>query len=241
MSSTAPSPRKHILVIDDEEQIRRLLRISLKSQGYDITEAGTAGQGAACLAECEPDLVVLDLGLPDADGKQLLADLRTRSDVPVIVLSVRDSETEKVLSLDTGANDYVTKPFGIQELLARVRNLLRSSRQPAPASIFDDGHLRVDTELRLISIDGNPIHLPPKEYAVLRTLVGQAGRVVTQSQLLRDVWGPTHLDDTHYLRILIGKLRLRLGDDASAPRYIRTEPGIGYRFVGNTPDEVRPD
>jgi two-component system KDP operon response regulator KdpE len=236
VSTSEPAAGQHILIVDDEVQIRRLLRISLKSQGYEVTEAATAKQGAACAADCEPDLVVLDLGLPDADGKQLLAELRERSSVPVIVLSVRDSETEKVLTLDGGANDYVTKPFGIQEFLARVRNLLRTAHQPASEIPFDDGHLRVDTLLRLVSIDGSEVHLTRKEYAVLRILVARGGRVVTRSQLLREVWGPSHLEDTHYLRVLIGKLRLSLGDNASAPRYIRTEPGVGYRFVGYSRD-----
>ncbi|WP_296804689.1 response regulator [Thiocapsa sp.] len=222
-----------ILVIDDEEQIRRFLRISLKSQGYQVIEADNAEAGLGLAATQTPDLVILDLGLPDADGKTVLAEIRAWSSVPVLVLSVRDSETEKVLALDGGANDYVTKPFGVQELLARVRNLLRSVGDAAkPGGLFDDGHLRIDLGLRLVTLDGTPVHLSRKEYAVLQALVAQPGRVVTQSQLLREIWGPTHVEDTHYLRIVIGKLRQKLADDPSEPGYLETEPGVGYRFIG---------
>jgi two-component system KDP operon response regulator KdpE len=232
MNHAAAHPR--ILIIDDEPQIRRFLRISLKSQGYGVSEAASAAEGLAVAMAHTPDLVVLDLGLPDADGRTVLTELRTRSTVPVIVLSVRDSETEKVLTLDSGANDYVTKPFGVQEFLARVRNLLRVRQETTGTGEtgFTDGHLTVDLDRRLVSQDGVPIHLTRKEFAVLAILVGHAGRVVTQSQLLLRIWGPTHLEDTHYLRIVIGKLRQKLGDDPNDPRYLRTEPGVGYRFVG---------
>jgi two-component system, OmpR family, KDP operon response regulator KdpE len=222
-----------ILVIDDEEQIRRFLRISLRSQGYQVIEADDAEAGLSLAATQTPDLVILDLGLPDADGKMVLAEIRAWSTVPVLVLSVRDSETEKVLALDGGANDYVTKPFGVQELLARVRNLLRSVGDSTKAGgLFDDGHLRIDLGMRLVTREGVPVHLSRKEYAVLQALVSQHGRVVTQSQLLREIWGPTHLENTHYLRIVIGKLRQKLGDDPSEPGYLQTEPGVGYRFIG---------
>ena len=223
-----------ILIIDDEPQIRRFLRISLKSQGYAVAEAASAAEGISVAMAQTPDLIVLNLGLPDADGKTLLAELRAKSSVPVIVLSVRDSETEKVLTLDSGANDYVTKPFGIQEFLARVRNLLRAQPEPTATgeTVFTDGHLTVDLGRRLVSQEGAPVHLTRKEFAVLAVLIGHAGRVVTQSQLLRQIWGPTHVEDTHYLRIVIGKLRQKLGDDPNDPRYLRTEPGVGYRFIG---------
>lgn len=184
MSDAAAHPR--VLIIDDEPQIRRFLRISLKSQGYGVSEAASAAEGLAVAMAHTPDLVVLDLGLPDADGKTVLTEHRTRSTVPVIVLSVRDSETEKVLTLDSGANDYVTKPFGVQEFLARVRNLLRVRHEPTGTSEtgFTDGHLTIDLARRIVSQDGVPIHLTRKEFAVLGMLVSRAGRVVTQSQLL---------------------------------------------------------
>lgn len=224
-----------ILVIDDEPAIRRFLRISLRSQGYQVLEAETGAAGLALAATETPDLVVLDLGLPDADGKTILAELRGWTSVPVVVLSVRDAEAEKVLALDAGANDYVTKPFGVQELLARIRGLLRGSDLARSAGgLFDDGHLRIDLGQRLVSLDGAQVHLTRKEFAVLRALVSHPGRVVTQTQLLRELWGPTHVEDTHYLRIVIGKLRQKLGDAPDGPRYLQTEPGVGYRFIGRT-------
>ena len=227
-----------ILVIDDEVQIRRFLRIALRSQGYAVLEAGTAAEGLAQVATGTPDLVVLDLGLPDADGKAVLTEIRGWSRVPVLVLSVRSSEAEKVQLLDSGANDYVTKPFGIQELLARVRGLLRdrpgAGADPGaamPAAVFDDGRLRIDLARRQVTIEGQPVHLTPKEYDILATLLTHAGRVVTQTQLLKGLWGPSHTRDTHYLRVFIGKLRQKIGDDPTEPRYIETEPGVGYRFL----------
>jgi two-component system KDP operon response regulator KdpE len=172
------------------------------------------------------------MGLPDRDGLDVLSDIRQWSRVPVIVLTVRSGESEKVAALDAGANDYVTKPFGVQELMARIRALLRSQVAVDEAlPVFVDDHLRVDLSRREVSLDGEPVVLSRKEYALLALLVRHAGRVVTQPQLLREVWGPTHQEDTHYLRILVGKLRQKLGDDASAPRWIATEPGVGLRFL----------
>ncbi|MCI4568885.1 response regulator transcription factor [Lysobacter sp. CFH 32150] len=226
-----------VLVIDDEPQIRKFLEISLRAQGYTVGLAETGDSGLEALATQGADLVVLDMGLPDRDGLQVLQDIRQWSQVPVIVVTVRSSETEKVAALDAGANDYVTKPFGVQELMARIRALLRlraSSGEAAP--VFDDGHLRVDLSRREVSIAGEPVPLSRKEYALLAFLVQHAGRVVTQPQLLRELWGPTHQDDTHYLRILVGKLRQKLGDDAAAPRWIATEPGIGLRFLSRSQD-----
>lgn len=221
-----------ILVIDDEAQIRRFLRISLKSQGYRVIEAATAAEGVELAATQTPDLVVLDLGLADADGKTVLDEIRAWSQVPIIVLTVRAAESEKVLVFDSGANDYVTKPFGIQEFLARVRNLLRRTGQPATsAGAFDDGRLQIDFGKRRVSLEGEPVHLTRKEYALLQALVTHAGQVVTQSQLLRDIWGPSHDEDTHYLRIVVGKLRQKLRENPDEPHYIETEPGVGYRFA----------
>lgn len=229
--ASAPPPR--ILVIDDEPQIRRFLDISLRAQGYVVALAESGRAGLAELAAHGADLVVLDIGLPDLDGHDVLAELRQWSQVPVIMLTVRDGEAEKVAALDGGANDYVTKPFGVQELMARIRSLLRARIVPADTAkpLFDDGHLHVDLGRREVTLDGEPVVLSRKEFALLALLLQHAGRVVTQPQLLRELWGPTHQDDTHYLRILVGKLRQKLGDDATAPRYIATEPGVGLKFV----------
>ncbi|WP_263146754.1 response regulator [Pseudomonas sp. RIT-PI-AD] len=221
-----------ILVIDDEMQIRKFLRISLKVQGYTICEAATGREGLAQAALCRPDLVVLDLGLPDLDGQQVLRELREWSPVPVLVLSVRASEGEKVLSLDGGANDYVTKPFGIQEFLARVRVLLRPSGQAEPReAAVVSGPLRVDFAQRRVTLAGVEVALTRKEYALLAILARQLGRVVTQHFLLKEIWGPSHLEDTHYLRVVIGHLRQKLDDDPADPRLIKTEPGVGYRLL----------
>lgn len=229
--ASAPPPR--ILVIDDEPQIRRFLDISLRAQGYVVALAESGRAGLAELAAHGADLVVLDIGLPDLDGHEVLGELRQWSQVPVIMLTVRDGEAEKVAALDGGANDYVTKPFGVQELMARIRSLLRARIVPADTAkpLFDDGHLHVDLGRREVTLDGEPVVLSRKEFALLALLLQHAGRVVTQPQLLRELWGPDHQDDTHYLRILVGKLRQKLHDDATAPRYIATEPGVGLRFI----------
>ena len=221
-----------LLVIDDEPQIRKLLRISLASQGYKVLEAGLGADGLAQAALHRPDLVVLDLGLPDMDGQQVLRELREWSRVPVLVLSVRASETQKVEALDNGANDYVTKPFGIQEFLARVRALLRQAplADDSPAQV-SAGPLLIDLAARHVLLDGQPVALTRKEYAVLAQLARHPGRVVTQQQLLKDIWGPTHGHDTHYLRIVVGHIRQKLGDDPTAPRFLVTEAGVGYRLL----------
>lgn len=236
---TAPVQNREkpcILIIDDEPQIRHFLRISLKTDGYELLEAENGETGLALCARRSPNLVILDLGLPDMDGSDVLAALREWSPVPVIILSVRDRELEKVKALDLGANDYVTKPFGVDELLARVRTQLRNIEQnsgsPNGASaIFNNGKLYIDLSMRKITVKGEPVRLTPKEFAVLKVLMLASGRIVTQSQLLKDIWGPTHTKDTHYLRILIGRLRQKLGDDPTEQNYIQTEPGVGYRFM----------
>jgi two-component system KDP operon response regulator KdpE len=225
-----------VLVIDDEPQIRKLLDIALRAQGHGVELADSGQAGLDALAVKGADMVVLDMGLPDRDGLDVLRELRQWSQVPVIVLTVRSGEAEKVAALDAGANDYVTKPFGVQELMARIRVLLRSqAAQGDDAPVFYDGHLRVDLSRREVSLGGEAVALSRKEYALLAFLVRHAGRVVTQPQLLRELWGPTHQQDTHYLRILVGKLRQKLGDDAAAPRWIATEPGVGLRFVDHAP------
>ena len=230
--------RPRILVIDDEQQIRRFLRISLNSQGYDVVEARDATEGLARLETSEPDLVMLDLGLPGRDGRVVLDEIRTRStNLPVLILSVRADEGGKVDALDAGANDYVTKPFGLPELLARVRNLLRRPGDATPEpTVYDDGQLYVNPESREVRLEGEPVHLTGKEHGVLRMLLQDRGRVVTQRQLLREVWGPTHTEHTHYLRIIVGRLRGKLGDDPTEPVYIHTEAGVGYRFEGRGDD-----
>jgi len=227
-----PTTPARVLVIDDEPQIRRFLEISLRAQGYVVALAETGRQGLEALALEGADVVVLDLGLPDRDGQSVLTELRQWSQVPVIVLTVRSSQAEKVAVLDAGANDYVTKPFGIQELMARIRALVRTHAATSEAMpVFDDGHLRVDLARREVTLDGVGVVLSRKEYALLAFLAQHAGRVVTQPQLLRELWGPTYQQDTHYLRILVGKLRQKLGDNAAAPRWIATEPGVGLRFL----------
>ncbi|GAB1595080.1 response regulator [Lysobacter claricitrinus] len=230
MSDATPA---RVLVIDDEPQIRRFLDISLRTQGYAVMAAATADEGLARLATEGADLVILDLGLPDRDGIDALRELRQWSNVPVMVLTARSDEDEKVEVLDAGANDYVTKPFGIKELMARLRALRRAqATADGEPAVYDDGELRVDPLRREVSLQGRALTLTRKEYVLLSLLVRHAGRVVTQPQLLREVWGPTHQDDTHYLRILVGKLRQKLGDDAAHPRWIATEPGVGLRFLG---------
>ncbi|MDE2497123.1 MAG: response regulator [Xanthomonadaceae bacterium] len=229
------SPR--VLVIDDEAQIRRFLDIGLRAEGYEVLQAATAAEGLALAATREPDLVILDLGLPDRDGHEVLSELRQWSQVPVLMLSVRNTETEKVRTLDAGANDYVTKPFGIQELMARLRALLRDRAMAGAEEArprYDDGRLGIDLARREVMLDGSPLSLTRKEYAVLALMLRHTGRVVTQQQLLREVWGASHLQDSQYLRIVIGKLRQKLGDDPAQPRWLKTEPGVGYRFVGRT-------
>ncbi|MEO8671133.1 MAG: response regulator [Tahibacter sp.] len=219
-----------ILVVDDEPQIRKFLDISLRAQGYATVLATTGAEGLDIAATRHVDLIVLDLGLPDIEGHEVLRRLREWSTVPVLVLSVRAGELEKVRALDAGANDYVTKPFGVEELAARLRVLLRGRGGPEGTPVFDDGRLRVDLALRQVTQQGSDVHLSRKEYALLALLLRNAGRVVTQQQILNELWGPGHTDDTHYLRIAIAKLRQKLGDDAAAPTWLETESGVGYRF-----------
>jgi len=233
---TSPDPASNlnaarVLLIDDEPQIRKFIDISLRSQGYQTLLAENGEQGLTLLASKGADVVILDLGLPDRDGSDVLKELRQWSKVPVIVLTVRADESQKVALLDNGANDYVTKPFGIEELMARIRAMLRNAGfNGEQHPVYDDGRLRIDLVQREVRLHGDLLALTRKEFALLAALAKQPGRLVTQTQLLRDMWGPTHEEDAHYLRILVGKLRGKLGDDASAPNYIITEPGVGLRF-----------
>jgi two-component system KDP operon response regulator KdpE len=220
----------NILVIDDEPALRTFLARVLRSHGYTVDAVGTGRQGLETFAARGASLVLLDVGLPDMDGLDVLARIRRDAPTPVIVLSVRAEESEKVAALDGGADDYVTKPFGVQELLARIRANLRPWQPVVTRSYLDDGYLRIDLANRVVTLGNHPVTLTPKEYALLAVLARNAGTVVKQSRLLRELWGPTYEQDTHYLRILVAKLRQKLGDDATAPRWILTEPGVGLRL-----------
>jgi two-component system, OmpR family, KDP operon response regulator KdpE len=220
-----------VLIVDDEPQIRRFLRTSLGAHGYRVIEASAGREAIILTASERPELVLLDLGLPDMDGLEVMQRLREWSTVPIIVVSVRGQEAEKIAALDGGADDYVTKPFGMGELLARMRAALRHRLQAAvEAPVFRSGGLSVDLERRLVTIDGQEVKLTPKEYDLLRILVTHAGKVITHRQLLREVWGPVAVHETHYVRVYIGQLRQKLEPDPAQPRYLLTEPGVGYRL-----------
>lgn len=220
-----------ILVVDDEPQIQRFLRPALRAAGYEVIEAATGTEALKAAATAAPDVIILDLGLPDMDGKDVVAQLRGWSQVPVIILSARDRESEKIAALDCGADDYVEKPFGIGELTARIRTALRHRvrAEAVTDSVSVDG-LEIDMLRRLVKRSGMPIKLTPKEYDLLVLLARHAGRVVTHRSLLVSVWGPAHGDDLHYLRVFIGQLRQKIERDPARPAIIRTEPGVGYRF-----------
>ena len=221
-----------ILVIEDETPIRRFLRIAVESAGFVMLEAERGRTGVERAATEAPDLVVLDLGLPDMDGKAVIAAIREWSTVPILVLSVRDAETEKIAALDAGADDYVIKPFATGELLARLRALLRSRKAPGTESaVRSFGALSVDLAAHAVSIGGVDAKLTRKEFEVLALLAQYAGRLVTHKQLLTAVWGPAHSADSHYLRIAIGHIREKIGDDAADPKFILTDPGVGYRLL----------
>lgn len=220
-----------ILVVEDDPAVARLISTTLETRNYQYHRVQNGAGALLEAASARPDVILLDLGLPDMDGKDVLAELREWSQVPVLVLSVRASEGEKVLALDGGANDYVTKPFAIQEFLARVRVLLRQAGAGEPeAARIASGPLCVDFAYRRVTLDDVEVALTRKEYAVLAMLARHIGRVVTQQQLLKDIWGPTHVEDSHYLRVVVGHLRQKLGDDPAAPRFIVTEAGVGYRL-----------
>ncbi len=223
-----------ILVIEDEPPIRKFLRISLESHGYTVIETSTAAAGIGHAITEPPDAVILDLGLPDQDGLQVIARLREWSKVPVIVVSARGRESDKVSALDAGADDYLTKPFGVGELLARLRVALRHSAtvaSPTSESVFRVRELKVDLGRREVAIGDEAIHLTPTEYRLLLVLVSHAGKVVTHRQLLKDVWGPDSVYENQYLRVYMGQLRRKIEQDAARPRYIKTEAGVGYRLM----------
>jgi two-component system KDP operon response regulator KdpE len=222
-----------VLVIEDEAQIRRFLRATLTANGYQLLEATTAQEGLVQAATRQPEIVILDLGLPDLDGLEVTRRLREWTAVPIIVLSARGQESDKVTALDAGADDYLTKPFSVDELLARLRVALRHaariSREPGEP-MFALGDLRVDLARRQVYIAEQQVHLTPIEYKLLTTLVRYAGRVVTHRQLLQEGWGPGHTEASHYLRVYMGQLRHKLEADPARPRYLVTEPGVGYRL-----------
>jgi two-component system KDP operon response regulator KdpE len=224
--------RPRILVIDDEPQIHRFLTPALEAAGFEPVRADTAEAGLRELARRAPDAVILDLGLPDMDGKQALQKARGFFQGPILILSARDRETEKIDALDLGADDYVEKPFHVGELLARLRaSLRRGAPADAPPTAVDAGDLHIDLCLRLVRRGADRVRLSPKEFELLAALVEAGGRVTTHRQLLTAVWGPAHVEDTQYLRVFIGQLRQKLEADPAAPRHIVTEPGVGYRFL----------
>jgi two-component system KDP operon response regulator KdpE len=221
-------------LIEDELPIRKFLGASLVSAGYQLDEADTGRQGLARASQEPPDLVILDLGLPDMDGQEVLRQLRECLSAPVIILSARDQEKQKILALDNGADDYLTKPFSTAELLARIRVALRHASRgsnDAPSTTFECGDLKVDLSARRVFARGSEIHLTPIEYKLLMALVRYAGKVLTHRQLLKEVWGPHQVEETHYLRVFMANLRRKLEADAARPRYLLTEQGVGYRLA----------
>jgi two-component system KDP operon response regulator KdpE len=227
------TPRPTALVLEDEREIRQFVRASLEAQGWQVFEAGTVKQGLVEAGTRRPDLVIVDLGLPDGNGVDFIREIRTWCSVPIIVLSARTHESDKVAALDAGADDYITKPFGTAELLARTRANMRRARtgRTDADAVFSFGDVDVDLTARIVRKAGVEVHLTPIEYRLLGVLIANAGRVLTHPYLLREVWGPTHSESTHYLRVYMGNLRQKLEADAAQPRFIVTETGVGYRLL----------
>ncbi|HUL54011.1 MAG TPA: response regulator [Opitutaceae bacterium] len=224
------TPRPDLLVIDDEVQIRRLLRVMLEAAGYAVRDVATGQLGLNEAAFRRPDAIILDLGLPDLPGVEVLKRLREWTQAPVLVLSVRGGEGDKIAALDAGADDYLTKPFGSGELLARLRVLLRRAQSPEEAGVAKFGLVEVDLARRVVTRNGEEVRLTAKEYALLRLLLVHRDKVITHRQILREIWGPKAEDQTHYLRVYMARLRQKLEDEPNQPKYLRTEAGIGYRF-----------
>lgn len=220
-----------ILIVDDEPQIRRFLRISLEANGYRIHETATGHDAILKTAQFRPDLIILDMGLPGLDGLEVLRHLREWTKTPVIILSVRDSDQDKVDALDAGADDYLTKPFSTDELMARIRTAQRHAQPQQEEMIFNSGRLKVDLSRRVVSVDDETVKLTRTEYALLRLLIQHAGKVLTHQQILREVWGPEYIHETHYLRVYFAQLRQKIEENPALPEIIITEPGIGYRLV----------
>lgn len=229
--SDAP-PRPIALVIDDELEIRRFLRVSLNANGFDVREAATGADGVTLAATLRPEIIILDIGLPDISGLEVLIHLREWSRVPVIALSARHGESDKIAMLDAGANDYLTKPFSVGELMARIRAARRAALPTPESSSAEVGGLRIDFAARVVTLDDAPLKLTKTEYALLRMLAENLGKVLTHRQLLRGVWGPEYERETHYLRVYVGQLRKKIEADPDNPRYLITESGVGYRLRG---------
>ncbi|MCD2449337.1 response regulator [Methylicorpusculum oleiharenae] len=221
-----------IIVIEDDPAIRRFLRTGLSSQGFSVFEAETGKQGIIEAGIRKPDLIILDLGLPDMDGSQVIKAIREWSSIPIIILSARSSEQTKIDALDAGADDYLTKPFGFGELLARIRVALRHATRSfeSEAEVFTSGHLKIDLLNRIVSVDGTEVHLTPIQFRLLTVLVQHAGKVLTHKQILKQVWGPSYQENAHYLRIYMSQLRHKLEADPTQPQHLLTESGVGYRL-----------
>lgn len=224
-----------VILVEDERQIRRFVRTALEAEGWNVVETDTVKQGLTDAGTRKPDLIILDLGLPDGDGMEFIRDVRSWSKVPIIVLSARGGEHDKIGALDAGADDYLTKPFGVGELLARVRAAARRQQTAGagPAALFQFGDVVIDMSLRTVHKREVPVHLTPIEYRLLGLLIANAGKVLTHRQILREVWGPSHSEDGHYVRVYMGHLRHKLEDDPAQPRHILTETAVGYRLVQN--------
>lgn len=233
MSDMSPNPAGTVLLVDDEPQIRRLLRVTLEASHYRVFEAATGNEGLVEAASRRPDLILLDLGLPDTSGLEVLKRLREWTKVPIIILSVRESEEDKVAALDQGADDYVTKPFGTSELLARLRVALRHAQTQPEQTFFRSGSLEVDLIKRVVHAQGKEVKLTPTEYSLLRLFVSHPGKVLTHAYIMREVWGPQSLNQTHYLRVYMKHLREKLEPNPADPQLLITDPGIGYRLIEN--------
>jgi two-component system KDP operon response regulator KdpE len=224
-----------ILLIEDDAQIRRFLRAALAAEDYRLQEAVTAEEGLAQAAARQPDLILLDLGLPDRDGLEVIQKVREWGKIPILVLSARGQEKDKIAALDLGADDYVAKPFAVGELLARIRAALRRSVAKAAGTVVRFGAVEVDLDKRVIRVEGQEVHLTPNEYKLLQVLIQHAGKVLTQRQLLNEVWGPQHTEQAQYLRVYVAQLRRKLERNPARPKHLQTEPGVGYRLVIEDP------
>jgi two-component system KDP operon response regulator KdpE len=235
-----PALRPTILIIEDEPALQRFLRVTLEAQNFKVIEATHGEHGLRHAATAQPDLIILDLGLPDIDGIEVTRRLRASSAIPIIVVSARGKEQDKVGALDAGADDYLTKPFGVAELLARIRVVLRHLAAADHATgdpVFEVGSLRADLARRVVTVNGASVHLTPNEFKLLAVLIKNAGKVMTHRQLLREVWGPGSGEETHYLRVYMNQLRQKIEEQASRPKYLITEPAVGYRLLSELPDQ----